>query len=115
MKAKINITRQQGFYILQVFVPCFILVILSWIIYYMSPEQVGDRLAIGVTLILTMIFLLGYANGSLPKVSYIKAIDWYMIFCLLCISASLIETVFVYWHHNNKKQEVRTKTPHNSG
>ena len=99
MTAEIRITREQGFYILQVFVPCIILVILSWIIYYMSPDQVGDRLGIGVTLILTMIFLLGYVNGSLPKVSYIKAIDWYMIAALLCISASLIETVFVYWHH----------------
>ena len=67
----------------------------------MSPDQVGDRLAIGVTLILTMIFLLGYVNGSLPKVSYIKAIDWYMIVALLCISASLIETVLVYWYHIN--------------
>lgn len=106
MKGEIQITRQQGFYILQVYVPCLILVILSWIIYYMTPDQVGDRLGIGVTLILTMIFLLGYANGSLPKVSYIKAIDWYMIVCLLCISASLIETVCVYWYHNSVKQKV---------
>ena len=98
MSITIEIKRQQGFYILQVYVPCIILVFLSWIIFFMNPDQIGDRLAIGVTLILTMIFLLGYVNGSLPKVSYIKAIDWYMISALLLISMSLVETVFVYWH-----------------
>ena len=106
MSAEITIYREQGFYILQVFVPCIILVILSWIIYFMSPDQVGDRLAIGVTLILTMIFLLGYVNGSLPKVSYIKSIDWYMIISLLFISASLIETVFVYWYHVSSQNKL---------
>jgi len=60
--------RQIGFYVLQVFIPTFVLVSLSWMTFYMEPADIGDRLSIGVTLILTMIFLLGYINQSLPKV-----------------------------------------------
>jgi len=105
MTIAIEIKRQQGFYVLQVYVPCIILVLLSWIIFYMNPDQIGDRLAIGVTLILTMIFLLGYVNSSLPKVSYIKAIDWYMLVVLLMVSAALVETVFVYWHWQRFSQQ----------
>lgn len=61
-------SRQVGFYVLQVYLPCAILVSLSWMTFYMEAADIGDRLSIGVTLILTMIFLLGYINQSLPKV-----------------------------------------------
>ncbi|XP_066920679.1 glycine receptor subunit alpha-4-like [Clytia hemisphaerica] len=100
-------TRQIGFYVLQVFIPSIVLVSLSWMTFYMEPADVGDRLSIGVTLILTMIFLLGYINQSLPKVSYIKAVDWYVIASLFMIVASVIESVLVYWllHRKQKKQK----------
>ena len=89
-----KLTRQSGFYIIRLFMPSAMLVCLSWIAFYISPYEVGDRLAIGITLI----FLLGYVDASLPKVSYIKAIDWYLIVALFTIIASVMETVFVYWY-----------------
>ena len=69
---ELTFNRQIGFYLLQVYLPCAVLVSLSWITFYMEPKDIGDRLSIGVTLILTMIFLLGYINQSLPKVNKSK-------------------------------------------
>ena len=98
--------RQIGFYIIHYYVPTGILVCLSWITFFMTPVHVGDRLAIGVTLLLTMMFLLGYINGAMPKVSYIKAIDWYVIVSLMMIVLSVLETVYVYWSLHKKRGEV---------
>ena len=75
----------------------------------MSVIDAGDRIAIGVTLILTMIFLLGYVNSNLPKVSYIKAIDWFAIVSLVMIILSVIESVSVYYLVKIKKRKKLKK------
>lgn len=46
---------------------------LSWIVFWMSPDNGGDRLTVGITCILTIVFLLGYVNAMLPKV---WALSW---------------------------------------
>ena len=46
---------------------------LSWIVFWMSPDNGGDRLTVGITCILTIVFLLGYINGMLPKV---RELSW---------------------------------------
>ena len=97
--------RRIGYYIIQFFVPTICLVFLSWVTLFMSVIDAGDRIAIGVTLILTMIFLLGYVNSNLPKVSYIKAIDWFAIVSLVMIILSVIESVSVYYLVKMKKRK----------
>ena len=60
--------RSLGYYLIQLYLPCIFLVMLSWLVFWMSPESGGDRLTVGITCILTIVFLLGYVNGMLPKV-----------------------------------------------
>ena len=62
----------------------------------MDPNEVGDRLSIGITLLLTMTFFLGYINTNLPAVSYLKAIDLYLFVCLLLISFGVFESIIIY-------------------
>ena len=53
----------------------------------------GDRLAVGISAILTIVFLMGSINADLPRVSYFKVIDGYLIGCFLMVFAGIIETV----------------------
>lgn len=53
-------------------------------------------MAVGVTTILTIVFLLGSANASLPRVSYAKAIDWYIMVSFAFIFAALFECMLVF-------------------
>ena len=56
----------------------------------------NTRMAVGVTTILTIVFLLGSVNTSLPRVSYAKAIDWYLMVSFAFIFAALVECMFVF-------------------
>ncbi|XP_068716644.1 gamma-aminobutyric acid receptor subunit gamma-1-like isoform X3 [Montipora capricornis] len=62
-----SLQRHVGYYVIQLYLPCIFLVMLSWIVFWTNPENGGDRLTVGITCILTIVFLLGYANAMLPK------------------------------------------------
>ncbi|EDO38215.1 predicted protein, partial [Nematostella vectensis] len=70
--------RRLGYFIIQVFAPDIFVVMLSWIVFWMDREDMGNRMALGITIILTIMFLLGAINSSMPRVSYPKALDWYL-------------------------------------
>ena len=78
--------------------------------FLLTQEHSGDRLTIGVTLFLTMILLHGYANTSLPKVSYIKEVDWFMIISLASILLIIVESLIATrWYVKLKNKEDKRK------
>ena len=79
MEVLFAFSRRSGYYIIQVYIPCFIVVIISWIVFWMDIEETGDRVSVGITSLLTTMFLASFINSMLPKVSYVKSIDWYLI------------------------------------
>lgn len=88
--------RRLGYYVLQVYIPDILMVLLSWIAFWMNPDSPGDRLTIGITTILTIMFLSGAVNASMPPVSYAKAVDWYLIISFAFIFLSVIESLVAY-------------------
>ena len=88
--------RRIGYYLIQVYLPDIFVVALSWIVFWMDKEDMGNRMALGITTILTIMFLLGSLNGNLPKVSYPKALDWYLLVSFSFVFMSLMECTIVF-------------------
>lgn len=51
------------------------LVIVSWVSFWLDPNAIPARVSLGVTTLLTMATQISGINSSLPPVSYTKAID----------------------------------------
>lgn len=73
----------------------------------------GGRVGLGITTLLTIMFLLGSVNSALPRVSYAKAIDWYLIVSFLFVFLVLVECILVYILRP-KKQTSKDKTAEKS-
>ena len=101
--------RRIGYYIIQVYAPDIFIVMLSWIVFWMDKDDMGNRMALGITTILTIMFLLGATNGSMPKVSYAKALDWYLLISFVFVFLSLVECMIVFLI-SPKKKPARKKT-----
>ena len=65
----------------------------------------GNRMALGITTILTIMFLLGSLNGNLPRVSYPKALDWYLLVSFSFVFLSLMECMVVFLFASRAKQD----------
>src|SRR6218665_3332154 len=87
--------RDVGFFLIQVYVPSILIVILSWVSFWINVDASPARVSIGLLTVLTTTTMSAGARASLPRVSYIKAIDVWMIICLVFVFASLIEYAVV--------------------
>uniref|UniRef100_H3DI74 Gamma-aminobutyric acid receptor subunit pi n=1 Tax=Tetraodon nigroviridis TaxID=99883 RepID=H3DI74_TETNG len=80
------------YFILETYVPSSLLVVLSWVSFWISLSSVPARICIGVTTVLTMTTLMMGARTSLPNANcFIKAIDVYLGICFSFIFGALIE------------------------
>ena len=52
----------------QIYLPCYLIVVLAWVSFWVDREQTAARIAMGITTVLTMATLIGSARTSLPKV-----------------------------------------------
>ena len=64
--------REFSYYLLTIYVPCCMLVIVSWVSFWLDSRSVPARVALGVTTLLTMSTQTAGVNRSLPPVAYTK-------------------------------------------
>lgn len=83
------------YYIFQMYIPCVCIVALSWVSFWIDADAVPARVGLGITTVLTICYMLGQVNFNLPRVSYLKAIDYFLLLSFGCIFLTLVEYVFV--------------------
>ncbi|XP_048362604.1 gamma-aminobutyric acid receptor subunit pi-like [Sphaerodactylus townsendi] len=87
-----ELKRNILYFILETYVPSSLLVVLSWVSFWISQSSVPARICIGVTTVLTMTTLMMGARTSLPNANcFIKAIDVYLGICFTFIFGALLE------------------------
>ncbi|KAI8517329.1 Glycine receptor subunit alpha-3 [Branchiostoma belcheri] len=104
MRAEFTLERQMGYYMIQTYVPTILIVILSWVSFWINIEAAPARVALGITTVLTMTTQSSGSSGAKPKVSYVKAIDIWMAVCLMFVFAALIEFAAVNFASRQDKE-----------
>ena len=58
---------------------------LSWVSFWINHEATSARVALGITTVLTMTTISTGVRSSLPRISYVKAIDIYLVMCFVFV------------------------------
>ncbi|KAM8800026.1 glycine receptor subunit alpha-4-like [Eudromia elegans] len=109
IEVKFHLERQMGYYLIQMYIPSLLIVILSWVSFWINMEAAPARVGLGITTVLTMTTQSAGSRASLPKVSYVKAIDIWMAVCLLFVFAALLEYAAVNFVSRQHKELVRLR------
>ena len=75
LKVELIFKREFSYYLITIYVPCCMLVIVSWVSFWLDQNAIPARVSLGVTTLLTMSTQASGINAQLPPVSYTKAID----------------------------------------
>ncbi|XP_035215405.1 gamma-aminobutyric acid receptor subunit beta-like isoform X2 [Stegodyphus dumicola] len=113
-----ELKRNIGYFIFQTYLPCILIVMLSWVSFWINHEATSARVALGITTVLTMTTISTGVRSSLPRISYVKAIDIYLVMCFVFVFAALLEYAavnYTYWGSNRAKKKAKklkeSKTP----
>ncbi|CAK5117928.1 unnamed protein product [Meloidogyne enterolobii] len=93
--------RRYGFYILQAYVPTYLTIIVSWVGFCMEPKALPARTTFG------------NIHKNLPRVSYVKAMDVWMLSCISFVFGTMIELAIVCYItrcQNSKKAKAKAIT-----
>ena len=90
MALELQFVRSMGYYMIQIYIPSGLIVVISWVSFWLNRAATPARVSLGVTTVLTMTTLMSSTNAALPKISYIKSIDIFLGTCFVMVFASLL-------------------------
>uniref|UniRef100_A0A8C4S8I5 GABA(C) receptor n=1 Tax=Erpetoichthys calabaricus TaxID=27687 RepID=A0A8C4S8I5_ERPCA len=108
--------RHIFFFMLQTYFPTMLMVMLSWVSFWIDRRAVPARVSLGITTVLTMSTIITGVSSSMPQVSYVKAVDIYLWASFLFVFLSVIEYAAVNYLttlEEMKKLKTRGKIPVN--
>uniref|UniRef100_A0A5K3F8G5 Ig-like domain-containing protein n=1 Tax=Mesocestoides corti TaxID=53468 RepID=A0A5K3F8G5_MESCO len=95
---RFQLKRQIGSYLVGTYIPAFLIVIVSWLTFWVSTDAIPARVTLGLLTLISLLTNIASLNNTLPRVSYIKAIDIWLVACLLFVIAAMLEFTLVnYW------------------
>lgn len=103
----LSFMRNLGYYIIQIYIPSSMIVILSWVSFWIDRTAAPARVTLGITTVLTMVTFIWSTNASLPKISYVKGIDVYLVCCFFMTFAVVIEYGAVSFIHRRHERFKR--------
>ncbi|XP_021483905.1 gamma-aminobutyric acid receptor subunit alpha-6 isoform X1 [Meriones unguiculatus] len=109
MTVYFHLQRKMGYFMIQIYTPCIMTVILSQVSFWINKESVPARTVFGITTVLTMTTLSISARHSLPKVSYATAMDWFIAVCFAFVFSALIEFAAVNYFTNLQSQKAERR------
>jgi len=101
--------RRSCHFLIHVYAPTYALVVLSWIHFWVKPEEGAARVLPGLAaLVLLAVFHRDNQDG-LPQVSYAKAIDVFVLGCSMFVFLSLVEYSLVNYVMSLNQQPTKKK------
>jgi hypothetical protein len=102
--------RYIAYYLWQIILPLMVVVIMSWAAFWIDMEDIGVRVGVGTSSILTLIAYRFVVAGLLPRLPYMTRIDYFMVGSTLLV---LLVLVIVIWTsflavHNRGARAQRT-------
>ena len=91
LKLTFHIRRKKFYYVVSIYIPTILITILSWVSFWIPRSSPPARVALGITTVLALTTLIFGIQSSMPRVSYVKAIDWFLCVSFLYVFAALVE------------------------
>ncbi|NOQ13895.1 MAG: hypothetical protein GQ583_05345 [Methyloprofundus sp.] len=83
--------RKLGYYIVQVIIPLTLIVMMSWIVFWLTPSESGTQISIAITSVLTLIAYRFTIGNELPHISYLTRMDVFLMGATILVFGALLE------------------------
>ncbi|KAI1708589.1 neurotransmitter-gated ion-channel ligand binding domain-containing protein [Ditylenchus destructor] len=108
LEANIHLRRSIGYHLVQSFIPTGLIVMISWVSFWIDRRAVPARVTLSFTTLLSLSTLGNGLRFGLPQVSYAKSIDFWFGSCMFFVFLSLVEFAAVnsYMRQSEKYEKL---------
>jgi hypothetical protein len=96
-------------YILKVILPLVLIVIMSWVVFWIDPTTSSSQISVAVTSMLTLIAYRFAIDSQLPRLPYMTRLDAFILISTILVFFSLIEVLVTTILDNNQQTERAKK------
>lgn len=83
--------RKQNYYLLKVILPLILIVMMSWVVFWIDPAETGTDIGVAMTSMLTLIAYRFAVGAFLPVISYMTRLDFFILGSTLLVFFTLVE------------------------
>ena len=95
--------RNVQHYILKVILPLILIVMMSWIVFWIDPRETSSQISVAITSMLTLIAYRFAIDSQLPRLAYTTRLDAFILTSTLLVFFCLIEVLVTTILHNNQR------------
>jgi hypothetical protein len=106
VRVEAGLTRKTGFYIWKVMLPLFLMVLLSWSVFWIEATDLNSQMQVAVVTLLTVIAFALALSSELPKVPYLTFIDVYFLTCYVFVFIAILELMTVHVTYRTRGENV---------
>jgi len=94
---EVDLRRKHEPLIYQVYIPCCLFVLVSWISFIIEPTIVPGRMSLLVILLLVLVNVFNSVRANAPSsgLSKLNAIDAYLMTCIFMVFSAIVEYAFI--------------------
>ena len=84
------------YYWWSIVLPLLPIVVTSWSVFWMDPKEFGSQIGVGVTAMLTVVAYRITIDSSLPPLTYMTRMDYFLLVCQVLVFGSFILSVLAH-------------------
>jgi hypothetical protein len=85
--------RMMVYYVWKVMLPLFLIVTMSWAVFWIPPEASGTQIGVAATSMLTLIAFIFATTNMVPKLGYFTRLDKFIVGATFFVFLALLESV----------------------
>ncbi|PWJ43912.1 ligand-gated ion channel [Sediminitomix flava] len=101
--------RYLGYYVFTIIIPLILIMLMASIIFWLPATDIGHRVSVSITSMLTVIAYRFMITNSLPVISYLTRLDKYILFSTVLIFSTLFYSILVKHKGDVKGVEFAAK------
>nr|XP_053636960.1 glycine receptor subunit alphaZ1-like [Cherax quadricarinatus] len=104
LEAVFELQRNLGYHLVQSYLPTSLIVVVSWVSFWLDVDAIAPRVTLGVTTLLTVCSESSAFRDKIPAVSYVKALDIWMASCTAFVFLALLEFTLVNYLGRHRRR-----------
>lgn len=102
----IDIERDPHYYWWSIVLPLLPIVFTSWSVFWMDPKEFSSQVGVGITALLTIVAYRITIDSSLPPLTYMTRMDYFLLLCQIFVFAAFLMSVVIHVCHTLDTDEM---------